>query len=763
MKTKATILLIVLVSFLIGSRAAYGADRYWVGADDDWHDSNNWSTTSGGAGGAGVPTSSDDVYFDGNGYALCWPSQAIACNNMYLTSSMTESLIIGEGGIIYGDIDLDDGYISFYDKTTELKGSLDMSGGQIAYGFENSNDKPTLELSGASKTWAITGAVSVPSVPNLSVTGSYTFSNSAAATTILVNDSLDVSGTATIEKDDWFTLEGPFDSITGTIDGAGRFRWYYGDTYTVPTGGTIEPSYFRFIHDGSDSESVDEDLDVDGWSNVNDDWTHEGTEPWIDSDDGDTSRILLDADGSSVGLYDEYYTVEDLPAGDPVYTSFTPTKVTIHFKARLVPGAGGSATLVILRGYLWDGSTWQDGGTATFHSTTYTDDDCSTSLHGSIDTLSKINAMRMKIEVDTVIGGGADKGDIAITYAYVEVQGTAYYGPEVTINARTWDATDTEFEYTEDEQTFIFEADARHRFNGKVTIHGNDTAINNAYLDFATNDAEVWVDNSFGVDNNAFPNGTFNVAFGNGTHVFRGTVEFFYSYSSATAHLSVDPGEGTIILYPKGRILVKSLERRNPVERLFAWILNPRPATAQTGIILLNVQYRLSRVYSGGQDYQTYYRVWCYNPAFRAGAGPYFVEGFGAHEFLVESHGTTWSFRKQTLSPQMLYDFDRIRVIGGEINDPVLRSRLSLTTAPFGLDVGEEYDIFNVQIRDADASHGIDIDVYNGVEAGTNTSVNFYDRDVRTVVGQRNVLGARARLSPTPPPEKIVEPIMETL
>jgi len=34
--------------------------------DKDWHDGNNWSLSSGGAGGAGVPGASDDVIFDNN-------------------------------------------------------------------------------------------------------------------------------------------------------------------------------------------------------------------------------------------------------------------------------------------------------------------------------------------------------------------------------------------------------------------------------------------------------------------------------------------------------------------------------------------------------------------------------------------------------------------------------------------------------------------------------------------------------------------------
>lgn len=41
-----------------------GGSRYWVGGAGDWNQSSHWSTTSGGAGGACVPTVSNDVFFD---------------------------------------------------------------------------------------------------------------------------------------------------------------------------------------------------------------------------------------------------------------------------------------------------------------------------------------------------------------------------------------------------------------------------------------------------------------------------------------------------------------------------------------------------------------------------------------------------------------------------------------------------------------------------------------------------------------------------
>ena len=42
------------------------ADRYWVGGTGNWNSTTKWSTSSGGASGASVPTSSDNAIFDAN-------------------------------------------------------------------------------------------------------------------------------------------------------------------------------------------------------------------------------------------------------------------------------------------------------------------------------------------------------------------------------------------------------------------------------------------------------------------------------------------------------------------------------------------------------------------------------------------------------------------------------------------------------------------------------------------------------------------------
>ena len=48
------------------------ADRYWVLGTGTWSSTNtaNWSTSSGGAGGASVPTAADNVFFDANSNVL---------------------------------------------------------------------------------------------------------------------------------------------------------------------------------------------------------------------------------------------------------------------------------------------------------------------------------------------------------------------------------------------------------------------------------------------------------------------------------------------------------------------------------------------------------------------------------------------------------------------------------------------------------------------------------------------------------------------
>ena len=64
------------------------ANRYWVGGTASWDGTagTKWATTSGGAGGAAVPTSSDNVFFDASsGAVTITQSGSRVCNNLDCT------------------------------------------------------------------------------------------------------------------------------------------------------------------------------------------------------------------------------------------------------------------------------------------------------------------------------------------------------------------------------------------------------------------------------------------------------------------------------------------------------------------------------------------------------------------------------------------------------------------------------------------------------------------------------------------------------
>jgi len=81
------------------------ANRFWVnGGSGQWNNTNNWSATSGGASGASVPTSADDVFFDGLGNSNCTVNasntcRSITCSGYTSTFSVTFGILVVTNGI----------------------------------------------------------------------------------------------------------------------------------------------------------------------------------------------------------------------------------------------------------------------------------------------------------------------------------------------------------------------------------------------------------------------------------------------------------------------------------------------------------------------------------------------------------------------------------------------------------------------------------------------------------------------------------------
>lgn len=84
------------------------ADRYWVGGTATWDSSTTsvWSTTSGGSGGASVPTSSDNVYFDQAGTFTVTLGGSGGLNCRSFTVSASTYTFVSASSMVnaYGDV-----------------------------------------------------------------------------------------------------------------------------------------------------------------------------------------------------------------------------------------------------------------------------------------------------------------------------------------------------------------------------------------------------------------------------------------------------------------------------------------------------------------------------------------------------------------------------------------------------------------------------------------------------------------------------------
>ena len=103
--------------------SADAVDLYWVGGSGYWSETAHWSTSTGGAGGHAVPTSTNAVYFDGNSSGTVTLSSTWIqyCESIDFTGSGANSLVLGNASgsnsaklYVYGSFTYDNG-VTFTD------------------------------------------------------------------------------------------------------------------------------------------------------------------------------------------------------------------------------------------------------------------------------------------------------------------------------------------------------------------------------------------------------------------------------------------------------------------------------------------------------------------------------------------------------------------------------------------------------------------------------------------------------------------------
>lgn len=106
------------------------ADRYWVGGSGNWSDTARWSASSGGAGGASVPTSADNVIFDAGSNVGTGTFTVTVDGTSSAPSNCADFSTGGAGGALDGAMTLafgSTGYLYCYGSLTFPASNLSLS------------------------------------------------------------------------------------------------------------------------------------------------------------------------------------------------------------------------------------------------------------------------------------------------------------------------------------------------------------------------------------------------------------------------------------------------------------------------------------------------------------------------------------------------------------------------------------------------------------------------------------------------------------
>lgn len=145
------------------------ANRYWVGGSGVWDTTTttNWSATSGGSGGASVPTQNDSVFFDQAGpYTVTVTGSGTACLDLTVTASnVSFAASGGPNHNIYGNLTLLAG--TSWAFTLALQFRATTTGKTIT---TNGTVMGTTNFSGVGGSWILNTAYAVDPGRSISLT-----------------------------------------------------------------------------------------------------------------------------------------------------------------------------------------------------------------------------------------------------------------------------------------------------------------------------------------------------------------------------------------------------------------------------------------------------------------------------------------------------------------------------------------------------------------------------------------------------------------
>jgi len=159
---------------------SFPAGRYWVGGSGTWDatTTTNWSATSGGAGGASVPTSTDDVFFDqASTYTVTIASGTRVCKDFTLVT----------GAVTFSgnpNLTISGSLLWMLPPTSFTSGiSLIFNGaGSQTMATSGFSTGSAISFTGSTLTMSLAGALTNTNTSGISVTGSGAVLNTAGYT-----------------------------------------------------------------------------------------------------------------------------------------------------------------------------------------------------------------------------------------------------------------------------------------------------------------------------------------------------------------------------------------------------------------------------------------------------------------------------------------------------------------------------------------------------------------------------------------------------
>ncbi|HEX8517473.1 MAG TPA: gliding motility-associated C-terminal domain-containing protein [Bacteroidia bacterium] len=168
------ILLVTIGILLLLNPGMFAADRYWVNGTGAWNDPSHWSVSSGGAGGASVPTASDNAYFDelssdDSGLYLTL-NGILYCRDLVISEDLGAVEVVGNSS---SRLEIS-GSVSFSDYVrSSFSGELRFTGnGTRNINFNKAMPKGNIRFAGsASSVWNIQSDLIMPFTSSVMMEG----------------------------------------------------------------------------------------------------------------------------------------------------------------------------------------------------------------------------------------------------------------------------------------------------------------------------------------------------------------------------------------------------------------------------------------------------------------------------------------------------------------------------------------------------------------------------------------------------------------